>query len=98
VQINRLNDPLIKLSEEALNAITAGCAPGRFLVDVFPVLKYVPGWMPGAGFQAQGREWGAAVTRMCDASYEANVKASVRLPKGFFYYANQFLYIARWNR
>lgn len=77
MQINRRNDPLIKLSEDALTAITAGCAPGRFLVDVFPVLKCVPEWMPGAGFKVQGREWGADVTRMCDASYEAGVKASV---------------------
>ncbi|EAU83306.2 cytochrome P450 [Coprinopsis cinerea okayama7 len=25
--------------------------PGRFLVDVMPFLKYVPAWLPGAGFQ-----------------------------------------------
>ncbi|KAF7773250.1 hypothetical protein Agabi119p4_5417 [Agaricus bisporus var. burnettii] len=76
VQINRLNDPLIKVSQEALEAITAGCAPGRFLVDVFPALKYVPEWMPGTGFKAQGREWSAAAMRMRDASYKANVEAS----------------------
>ncbi|XP_006457266.1 hypothetical protein AGABI2DRAFT_212609 [Agaricus bisporus var. bisporus H97] len=76
VQINRLNDPLIKVSEEALDAITAGCAPGRFFVDVFPVLKYVPGWMPGTAFKAQGREWSATARRMRDALYEANVEAT----------------------
>lgn len=26
--------------------------PGRFMVNVFPFLKHVPGWVPGAGFQS----------------------------------------------
>ena len=25
--------------------------PGKYLVDVLPVLRFVPSWVPGAGFQ-----------------------------------------------
>jgi hypothetical protein len=25
--------------------------PGRFLVNIFPSLRHVPSWFPGAGFQ-----------------------------------------------
>lgn len=32
-------------------------APGAFLVDVFPLLRYIPRWMPGASFQKTAREW-----------------------------------------
>ena len=33
-----------------------GLTPGRYLVDTFPWLKYVPAWVPGASFQVVGRE------------------------------------------
>jgi hypothetical protein len=25
--------------------------PGRFLVDLFPILRYVPSWLPGTGWK-----------------------------------------------
>ncbi|KZT58492.1 cytochrome P450 [Calocera cornea HHB12733] len=31
--------------------------PGEFLVDVFPILRYLPDWFPGAGFKRQAMEW-----------------------------------------
>ncbi|KAF5349115.1 hypothetical protein D9756_009456 [Leucocoprinus leucothites] len=51
------NDPLIQLAEDAMMASAAGAIPGKFLVDVFPFLKYIPEWVPGAGFKRQAREW-----------------------------------------
>jgi hypothetical protein len=36
-------------------ALVAGfgevAVPGRFLVDLFPILRYVPSWLPGAGWK-----------------------------------------------
>jgi len=31
--------------------------PGAFLVDLLPWLKYVPSWMPGAGFKRLARKY-----------------------------------------
>ncbi|TFK27925.1 cytochrome P450 [Coprinopsis marcescibilis] len=42
-------DGMVKAFEEA-------AIPGRFLVDAFPVLQYVPSWFPGAGFQKFGQQ------------------------------------------
>ncbi|KAG2018449.1 cytochrome P450 [Coprinopsis cinerea AmutBmut pab1-1] len=41
----------IALTEKAVESFEEAAIPGRFLVDVFPFLKYIPSWMPGAGFQ-----------------------------------------------
>ncbi|EDR09338.1 uncharacterized protein LACBIDRAFT_248749 [Laccaria bicolor S238N-H82] len=45
------NDPYITLAEEALRGVAEAGIPGTFLVDLLPVLKYVPSWFPGAGFK-----------------------------------------------
>ncbi|KAJ3555210.1 hypothetical protein NP233_g12259 [Leucocoprinus birnbaumii] len=51
------NDPFIHLAEESMLASANAAIPGKFLVDVFSFLKYVPEWVPGAGFQRQAKEW-----------------------------------------
>lgn len=44
------NDPRIVMPHNALDAVRRA-TPGRFLVETFPFLRYVPEWFPGAGFQ-----------------------------------------------
>ncbi|KAF5329353.1 hypothetical protein D9619_008931 [Psilocybe cf. subviscida] len=51
------NDPYLELSEAAVAPIVPATRPGAFLVDMFPILRYVPEWFPGAGFQKKAREW-----------------------------------------
>ncbi|KAF5346775.1 hypothetical protein D9756_010419 [Leucocoprinus leucothites] len=74
IRIRRFNDPIIKLSEEAFDAVTSAVAPGRFLVDVFPILKHVPDWMPGAGFKSLAKKWRQTVVRMSEDSYAATLQ------------------------
>ncbi|KAK7018237.1 cytochrome P450 [Favolaschia claudopus] len=50
-------DPYIALAHEAVRTFSIGTIPGQYLVDTFPILKYVPQWMPGAGFKRQAAEW-----------------------------------------
>ena len=54
--------------------------PGVFLVDVLPVLRYVPSWVPGAGFQRKAREWKKTVEDMTSVPYEF-VKQRMVCPK-----------------
>ncbi|KAL5640063.1 hypothetical protein ACGC1H_007383 [Rhizoctonia solani] len=46
------NDPLLPYMEELLDMVTSGAQTSRFLVNLFPALKYWPEWMPGGSFQA----------------------------------------------
>jgi hypothetical protein len=45
------DDPYIAVALEVTYAFQAAVMPGAFLVDHIPLLKYVPAWIPGAGFK-----------------------------------------------
>ena len=53
INVRPYNDPYIKIAEQALEAIAELMIPGAFLVDNIPILKYVPGWFPGAKFHSK---------------------------------------------
>ena len=53
IDIRPYNDPYNKIAEEAVGAIAELFIPGSFLVDIIPILKYVPEWFPGAKFQGK---------------------------------------------
>ncbi|KAJ2932187.1 hypothetical protein H1R20_g4913, partial [Candolleomyces eurysporus] len=47
----RQNETLIHDADTLASAFTEAAVPGKFLVNIFPFLKHVPSWLPGAGFQ-----------------------------------------------
>ncbi|KAJ7029520.1 cytochrome P450 [Mycena alexandri] len=57
IDVLPIDDPYVALAEEAIQAGLDATVPGKFLVDSFPILRYVPGWLPGAGFKRQAKEW-----------------------------------------
>ena len=57
IDVQESKDPYILVAEEAMKGITEAGVPGAFWVDVFSVLKYVPSWFPGAGFQKKAAHW-----------------------------------------
>ncbi|KAL0565672.1 hypothetical protein V5O48_016351 [Marasmius crinis-equi] len=58
------NDHFVGLAEETTRVASLAAAPGKWLVDSFPILRYVPEWFPGAGFKRQARIWGEHVYNM----------------------------------
>ncbi|KAI0753673.1 cytochrome P450 [Fomes fomentarius] len=55
-RLNSMDDKLVQLAERAIIAATEGGSAGSMLVDFFPILKYMPAWMPGAGFKRRAAE------------------------------------------
>ncbi|RXW19105.1 hypothetical protein EST38_g6749 [Candolleomyces aberdarensis] len=47
----RQNESLIHNAEKLILELFEAATPGRYLVDYFPILQYVPSWLPGAGFK-----------------------------------------------
>jgi hypothetical protein len=45
------NDEFVRIAEEAQLAMVSSARPGQYLVDVLPILKHIPSWVPGAGFK-----------------------------------------------
>ena len=52
----RQNHSLIHIAERLILEFSEASVPGRYLVNYFPILKYVPSWFPGAGFQTRFKE------------------------------------------
>ncbi|KAJ6491300.1 cytochrome P450 [Mycena vitilis] len=63
------NDPFVALAEEAIHTLVYAVVPGRFLVDMIPILKYVPTWFPGAGFKRKAKEWSKLSQAMIDLPF-----------------------------
>ena len=57
IAVRESDDPYISIAEELLSRIAEVGIPGAFLVDLFPFLKHVPSWFPGAGFQKKAARW-----------------------------------------
>ena len=53
INVRPYNDPYIKITEEAIEAAAELLVPGAFIVDIIPVLKYVPEWLSGVNFQSK---------------------------------------------
>jgi hypothetical protein len=70
IDVQDSDDPNILEIEESLNGITEASIPGTFWVDFFPILKYVPSWFPGAGFQKKAAHWSQVNTSMIQRPFD----------------------------
>ncbi|KAJ5450230.1 uncharacterized protein N7458_006679 [Penicillium daleae] len=43
-------DPLVDLADKAMEEFSYALLPATWAVDFFPMLRYLPPWLPGAGF------------------------------------------------
>lgn len=85
LEIQQTDDRYLQIAERAVIGLAETFVPGRFLVDSIPLLKYVPSWMPGAGFKRKAKEWKALATEMMDSPFEAAQKAIVRTTIFYLY-------------
>ncbi|PIL25709.1 cytochrome P450 [Ganoderma sinense ZZ0214-1] len=67
------DDPFIELAEAGQEAVSK-CAIGFYFVEIFPLLRHVPAWFPGAGFQRQAAVWHEAATRQLHVPYADYVR------------------------
>ncbi|GJJ16120.1 hypothetical protein Clacol_010400 [Clathrus columnatus] len=65
------NDPYIELAERVLKLFGEVAAPGACLVDIIPILKYVPDWFPGAGFKQKAKILNAELNAMAIIPFAA---------------------------
>lgn len=87
LQIQETNDPFIELVETAAKSISAAASFGSFFVDVIPILKYVPEFVPGAGFQKKARIWRKIQEDFKEIPYSSSIEAMVHYFYYFFFFA-----------
>ncbi|KAJ8072721.1 hypothetical protein PM082_016280 [Marasmius tenuissimus] len=64
------DDPYLDLVDKAMAGFIATVNPGSFLVDHVPLLKYIPSWLPGAGFKRKAKEWAASAKDVRDVPWD----------------------------
>ncbi|KAJ3497709.1 hypothetical protein NLJ89_g10312 [Agrocybe chaxingu] len=71
LEIASKTDRYITLAKEGVDPVLPALVPGTYLVDVLPILKNVPEWLPGAGFKRKAKEWCRLALAMRDIPYTA---------------------------
>ena len=77
INIQPYNDPYIKIAEEALRTGSELLIPGAFLVDIIPILKYVPEWFPGAKFHCKAATMREHAARIRNKTFAATEELMV---------------------
>ncbi|KAJ7598144.1 cytochrome P450 [Mycena floridula] len=63
------DDPYIKAGNDAMESFNKGCAPGAYMVNQIPILRYLPEWFPGADFKRMARLWRPLFSAMVDLPF-----------------------------
>ncbi|KDQ14757.1 hypothetical protein BOTBODRAFT_32517 [Botryobasidium botryosum FD-172 SS1] len=71
IKVDSADDEYITISEAAMAPIVKVVYPGAAYVNIFPVLKYVPSWFPGAQFKRNAKIWRKLAERMVDHPFES---------------------------
>jgi hypothetical protein len=65
------------LIAEASKRTGEAVSTGKYLVNVVPILKYIPEWMPGATFKRVAREIRAELDHIIEMPFENVLKDMV---------------------
>ena len=91
ISVQESDDPYISIAEEALNGAAQAGIPGAFWVDFLPLLKYVPSWFPGAGFQKKAARWRRAINAMTENPFSHVQEQLVIYNVSFFFFLEKEL-------
>ena len=80
INIRPYDDPMIAITEEAVEGVAELVIGGPFLVDILPILKYVPDWFPGAKFQKKAVILRTQAEKIRNAPFAATKKLMVFTP------------------
>ncbi|KAK7043912.1 hypothetical protein VNI00_008078 [Paramarasmius palmivorus] len=69
--VDSMEDSLLRLVDDTNKTTSIAVTPGKFWVNLFPSMKYIPEWMiPGGGFKKQAREWKQLTDAMVDVPFQ----------------------------
>ncbi|KAF8166293.1 cytochrome P450 [Mycena galopus ATCC 62051] len=64
------HDPFLLRGLEAIQSFSQATAPGAWAIDLLPILRHIPSWVPGAGFHQVAKKYRKA---MLDATWRPYV-------------------------
>ena len=79
LDIRETDDPHIKRAEKATKSVEYVTGSGTYLVDILPILRYVPSWVPGATFQKDAKIHRQFQDELRQVPYEETIRNIVCL-------------------
>ena len=70
IDIKESGDPYFSIAEEVLTRLAEAGVIGAFWVDIFPLLRFIPSWVPGAGFQKKAARSKALLMAMTEKPFQ----------------------------
>ncbi|KAM5530763.1 hypothetical protein V8D89_015570 [Ganoderma adspersum] len=80
----------VPLLHAALEGPTEAFLQGSFLVDYIPILRHVPAWVPGAGFQKKFARWRHLAAELLEKPF-AEAKRSWTSGEGYYSASHEML-------
>ncbi|KAF8653529.1 hypothetical protein AX16_003913 [Volvariella volvacea WC 439] len=68
-QVKEYDDQYVDLVQATVKRISQIIAPGRYLVEQIPLLRYIPDWFPGARFKRAAKEHAELYQRTANEPY-----------------------------
>ncbi|KAG2023998.1 cytochrome P450 [Coprinopsis cinerea AmutBmut pab1-1] len=86
------NNKLLRNAEAIVQCLSECVLPGRFLINVFPWLRFFPSWFPGTGWKQKFAEYAAASDRaLVDSFSDAQDRARQGYQSEFPNVATKFI-------
>lgn len=63
------DDPLVRLVDEAMDQFSETTGINAYMVDFFPILRFVPEWFPGASWKRKAAKYRETLAQMLDVPY-----------------------------
>lgn len=79
IDVDKEKIPYLTIAEDAMQTFSEAFVPGKYLVETFPLMRFLPSWFPGAKFKREGMSWTPIVNRLRDTPWDAAVAAMVCL-------------------
>lgn len=76
-EVNDSHNSHIEANEQTVESINEFFITGKYWVDVFPILAYIPEWMPGMSFKHKCARWTEQVMTMRTMPFETARKSFV---------------------
>ncbi|EGO01759.1 hypothetical protein SERLA73DRAFT_103748 [Serpula lacrymans var. lacrymans S7.3] len=89
-EAQNINDPYLKVADIAIHYFSITTTAGAFLVDIVPLLRYLPNWFPGTGFKAIARAGYESLKEMTDQPHE-DVKEKMKTGTALHSFTSELL-------
>lgn len=76
--VQRNNDPFIVSIPPVFTRLAEAGSAGKYLVNIIPILKYIPDWVPGAAFKQEARYLREELRRIREEPFQRVLRSMVR--------------------